>query len=370
MLEEGKISSRQFTVLVLLYTIGSTILIIPSILTSTAKQDAWISGMIGLGVGIAAIFLYTALASRYPGKNFSQMLELILGKWLGKLFSVFYFLTFVFLLCLFVLRDIGDFMVSVMMVETPIQVIHLTFLLVVVYAVRHGLESFSRTAELFLPWIILLFLILVLAVAPQIDIFNVLPILEFGLKPVFNASFSFLTFPFLELVVFLMIVPYVNTQKVRKGFISGTMIGGCCLILISLLSILVTGVGETTESIYSSYDLAKQINLGGFFQRVEAMMAFIWFTTVFMKLTILTYIVSLGLAQTFELHDYKILVFPLGLLMYVLSLDLLPNISYLIEFTQTMQIYVLLYGGVVPIILFLLSYFRHDRYMLDSLKKK
>lgn len=361
MLEKGKISLRQFTVLVLFYTVGSTILIIPSILTSGAKQDAWISGFIGLGSGAAAIFLYSTLASKFPGKNFSQILEALLGKWLGKMMSLLYFFTFVFLLCLFVLRDIGDFMVSVMMVETPIEVILLTFLVVVIFAVRQGLETISRTAELFLPWILLLFLILVFAVAPQIDFKYAQPVLEFGLKPVMNASISFLTFPFLELIVFLMIIPYVNTQKIRKGFLTGTFIGGGSLILISTLSILVIGVGETTDSVYSSYDLAKQINLGGFIQRVEAMMAFLWFTTVFMKLTILTYTVSLGLAQTFELHDYKVLTLPFGLLMYVLSIDLFPNISFMIEFTETMQIYVLLYGLVFPVVLIIVTYIRQGR---------
>ncbi|TMU87245.1 spore gernimation protein [Bacillus sp. BHET2] len=366
MLEKGKISLRQFTVLVLLYTVGSTILIIPSILTSVAKQDAWIAGFIGLGGGVVAVFLYSSLASKFPGKNFSQILEQLLGKWVGKTVSLVYLLTFVFLLCLFVLRDIGDFMVSVMMVETPIEVIHFTFLVVVIFAVRQGLETLSRTAELFLPWTFFLFLILVFAVSPHIDFNAARPVMEFGLKPVLNASISFLTFPFLELIVFLMIIPYVNTQHIRKGFLTGTLIGGGSLILISILSILVLGVVDTSESVYSSYDLAKQINLGGFIQRVEAMMAFLWFTTVFMKLTILTYVVSLGLAQTLELHDHKVLTLPLALIMYVFSIDLFPNISFLIEFTQTMQIYVLIYGAVFPIILIILSNIRQVR----SLKPK
>lgn len=44
MLNNGKTSARQFKVLIFLYTIGSTILIIPSGLAATAKQDAWIGG--------------------------------------------------------------------------------------------------------------------------------------------------------------------------------------------------------------------------------------------------------------------------------------------------------------------------------------
>lgn len=40
MLENGKMSVRQFTVTVILFTIGSSILVAPSVLASNAKQDA------------------------------------------------------------------------------------------------------------------------------------------------------------------------------------------------------------------------------------------------------------------------------------------------------------------------------------------
>lgn len=363
MLENGKISVRQFTVLVLLYTLGTTILIIPSILASNAKQDTWIAGIIGVVAGILIVFLYYGLASRFPGKTFAEILELLLGKWLGKLVSILYFCTFVFLLCVFVLRDIGDFMVTVMLVETPIQAIHITFLLVVIFTVRHGLETFARAAELFLPWVIGLYMILLLTIAPQIDMKYAQPVLEYGFKPILHAGVSLFTFPFAEMIVFLMIIPYVNLQdRVRRGFITGITVGGVILILLSMISILVVGISETQESIYSSYDLAKQINLGGFFQRVEAMMGFIWFTTAFVKLTILMYVLCLGLAQTFELESYKILTLPLGLIMYVFSLNIFPNVAFLIEFTETMQLYVLIYGFIFPLLLLLISYWRRKKY--------
>ncbi|MGM7701558.1 GerAB/ArcD/ProY family transporter [Pseudalkalibacillus sp. Hm43] len=361
MIEKGKISVRQFTILVLFYVIGTTILVIPSILATNAKQDTWISGLISLGIGLSVTLLYYKLASKYPEKNFAEILEALFGKWIGKIVSIIYLILFVFLLCVFVLRDIGDFMVTVMMVETPIQAIHISFLLVVILAVRLGLETFSRAGELFLPWVLLLYFVLLFTIAPQIDIRKVQPVLENGLKPVLHASFSFLTFPFLELIVFMMIIPYVNRpEKTKNGMLIGTMVGGVLLILVSSVSILVAGVEETTESIYSSYDLAKQINLGGFFQRVEAMVAFIWFTTVFMKLTILTYVVSLGLAQTLEIKDYKVLTLPLGLLMYVLANNIFPNVAFLIEFTETMQIYVFLFGFVFPLILWGVSLVRRE----------
>ncbi len=43
MLDNGKITANQYKTLVLLFTIGSSILVAPTALVNDAKQDAWIA---------------------------------------------------------------------------------------------------------------------------------------------------------------------------------------------------------------------------------------------------------------------------------------------------------------------------------------
>jgi spore germination protein KB len=358
-LEKGKISVRQFTILVTLYTIGTAILIIPSVLAAKAKQDAWISGILGLAVGVAMVLFFWKLSERFQYLNLVQILEKCFGKWIGKMLGFLFFVCYVLLLATFVLRDIGDFMTTVMMVETPIEAIHIIFLIIVLYGVQLGLEVFTRTMELFLPWILLLFITLFITLLPQIEFTNILPVFESGMKPIFQSSFSFLVFPFLEMLVFLMIIPYVNRpQDTKKAFMLGTVLGGGLLIFISLLSILVLGPTETARTIYPTYDLTKTINIREFFQRVEALMALIWFITVFVKLVVLTYVSCLGLAQVFSLKEYRIITLPIGLVLYVLSLSIFPSMSYLIEFTPVYNLYAFLWCGVFPVVVWLVSLVR------------
>lgn len=359
MLEKGKISVRQFSLLVALYTVGTAILIIPSILAAKAKQDIWIAGLLGLGTGLLIVLFYWKIADRFQYLNFAEILEKCFGKWIGRAIAFCFFVSYIFLLAIFVLRDIGDFMLTVMMVETPIEAIHIIYLIIVLYGVKLGLETFTRTTELFLPWIVILFVVLFITLLPQIEFKNILPVLENGIQPVLRSSLSFIIFPFLELIVFLMIIPYVNKpRETKKAFLLGTGIGGGILILISTLSILVIGVNETSRSIYPTYDLSKTINIREFFQRVEAFMALIWFITVFVKLLILTYATCLGIASVFRVQDYKLLALPIGLVMYVLSLIIFPSTSYLIEFTPVFEFYVLLWGLVLPLIIWLVSLVR------------
>ncbi|MBO1511250.1 GerAB/ArcD/ProY family transporter [Metabacillus bambusae] len=47
MLDKGKISVHQFTVLFILFTIGSGILVLPSLLAAELNQNAWIVPLLG-----------------------------------------------------------------------------------------------------------------------------------------------------------------------------------------------------------------------------------------------------------------------------------------------------------------------------------
>ncbi|MFS0598861.1 GerAB/ArcD/ProY family transporter [Peribacillus frigoritolerans] len=46
LLEKVKISSGEFLILVIIFTIGGSILNVPALLVNLAKQDAWISYII------------------------------------------------------------------------------------------------------------------------------------------------------------------------------------------------------------------------------------------------------------------------------------------------------------------------------------
>lgn len=329
MLENGKISGWQFTILVFMFTTGSSLLLAPSMLASKAKQDAWLAAIFGLAVGLLLVWLYQTLGNLFSDMTLVEYSEKILGKWIGKAISLLFF-TFPFLLGALVLRNIGDFVTTQIMPETPIEVIHIIFLSIVMMGTRYGLETLARSGEILFPWFILFFLILVIFISPQIELKKIQPILEGGMKPVLQSTLPFIGFPFLELVILLMIFPYVNNPKeAGKAFFRGILMGGVVLILLTALAILVEGADETSRNLYPSYILAQKINIGNFLQRIEAIVAIIWFIAIFFKLTICFYVATLSLAQILKLKEYRMLVFPLGMILIILSIVVSPNIVYI-----------------------------------------
>ncbi|WP_409342929.1 endospore germination permease [Paenibacillus sp. MBLB4367] len=362
MLEKGKISNRQFTIIVTFFIAGSAILITPTLLASKAKQDAWIAAILAVCIGLLVIPLYNALGKRFSDMNLAEYCEAILGRWLGK--TVFLlFLTYPLIGSALTLRNIGDFMSTQFMRETPIQAIHIIFMAVAVMGVRLGLETLVRAAELFFPWIFLLCLILIMLVAPQMKAVNMLPVLEDGVLPVLRATVSFLTFPFLGTVVFLMVYPSVNRiGNAGKSMLTGELMGGIVLTIITVQATAVLGADQVARSSFSSYEIARRISIGNFLERIEAIMAVIWILTIFFRLALLLYVVVLGIAQTFRFREYKFLAIPAGIVIIPLSILIVPNSTYLSMFNQNiLPVYLPTFGLLLPLLLLVVAVIRNKR---------
>ncbi|NQX61412.1 GerAB/ArcD/ProY family transporter [Paenibacillus qinlingensis] len=359
MLEKEKISLRQFKILVLLFSLGSTIIIVPSVLSAFAHQDGWLSAALGITIGGAVISLYVKLANRYPNQSFMAYSELILGKWLGKCISIILYL-YILIIASLVLRNVGDFITTIIMPETPIQVIHFAFLLIIMLGAGLGLEVIARAGEVFLPWVLLCIGVLVGFLIPQIKVERLPPILEISTKAIIHGSLSVLSIPYLEMIVFLMIYPAIHTNlKKGKGFIQAGFMGGMIIFSITLLCIVVLGWDFTARHTFPSYTLAKKIHIGGFIQRIEVLVAIIWFVTIYFKLVICFYSSLVGLQQILGLRTYRPFIVPSALILFALSFLVYPNIIYFRDFASNIwPPFALTIGLFLPLGLLIVSFLR------------
>ncbi|MGG4504116.1 GerAB/ArcD/ProY family transporter [Paenibacillus polymyxa] len=353
-MEHGKINIRQLTILVIVFTIGTSILLAPTQTVQEAKQDAWMAVTLGMIFDLVLIVMYSALGNRFPGMTLAQYSEKILGKWLGKSISILFF-SFFFYLSAIMVRDLGNFIVSNVLPETPIEVVLISFSLVIVIATRYGLEVIARTIEIFFPWIMIFLVFLMVTLLPEIEINKIKPLFEGGIRPLLSVGLQFSSLQ--EFVCFLMLLPFVNRpEKASRSLLVGASVGGIILILITALCVLVIGVDFTGRNIYPSFVLAKKINIGDFVERLEVLLAGAWFLSIFTKTTITFYISVLALSQTLELRSYKPLTGPLGFIMVVLSIVAYPNVTKVLEFAPKVWFsYAYFYMLFLPLVLLLIS---------------
>ncbi|WP_020619685.1 GerAB/ArcD/ProY family transporter [Paenibacillus daejeonensis] len=362
MLEPGKISIRQLTVLFYLAMIGDMIIILPPIAAGYAHQNGWIVALASIPMGMVLVWLMLKLAAHYPDSSLVQICERILGRWLGGLVSVTYLIFFVIAGSIYV-REVGDFLTTQLFANTPIRYIHLLFIATLLWAIWHGLESIARSAELLLPLFILIYIVLILCLLPEIEVSRLKPILGEDHLWMLRGTMLTTFYPFGEMIVFLMVIPYVQHQKhLKRDVLLASLLAGLTLALIIFISLTVLGSFFTQHNIYATYTLTQKINIGGFLQRIEALMAAAWVLTTFLKSCLFFYAFALGTAQLFKLRSTKPLYVPTTFIIFGLSLLVATDVSYYLNTIVPFWIdWNLTYSLLFPLLLLAIHHIRNRK---------
>ncbi|MFC5700225.1 endospore germination permease [Cohnella faecalis] len=353
MSEQSKLSAHQLMVISVFFTIGSAILVIPAVMAHFAKQDAWIAAVIGVGAGMLSVWIITAVGVQFPKRTLIEIIEAALGRWPGKIISLWLFGTIFLCSPSVVLFVLGNFMVTQMMPETPVQSLQILFALIVVMGARLGLETLARAAELLFPFFAVLYVLLVVSASPEIKIANLQPLFETDLASLGSASLFFMCTLNMPIVVLLMIFPSMSPPlRARKAIFTGSLIGSLAMAVIVLVTILVFGPDFTAGHFFPSYELAQKIRIAGFFQRFEVIIAFLWILSLYFRLTLYIYCTATAAAQIFRLKDHRPLILPIGMLLVVMPTLIFPNIAY----EQTYELktwipYTLSVGLLLPLLL-------------------
>ncbi|GAA3407367.1 endospore germination permease [Paenibacillus hodogayensis] len=347
-MRENGLAGRQFFIMTFGLTVGTSILVTPAGLAGTAGGDAWLSSLVSLMINMAMVALYIVLTRLYPGRTLFEIHEAALGTWAGKALTLLYLFYFL-ILAGTLLGNLGFFLSSEIMPETPIEAIQILFLAAVVMCARLGIVVLARVGELMFPWVIVLFLFLALALLPQIDWNHIKPVLEKGWAPVVKAGLHSAMFQ--ELVVLLMFIPLVREgKKASHGYLAGTALGSLMLSTVVLLSVLVLGVQQSANSTFPAFALAKTINIGNFLQRVEGLLITIWVLTFFMKTMLLFFSMLKGFQTLCRLKSYQPLVYPLAMLVLVIAWNTYINTVYVGEIIQKVwSVYSMLHVLVIPL---------------------
>ncbi|MCP1308316.1 GerAB/ArcD/ProY family transporter [Paenibacillus tyrfis] len=361
---DKKITVRQFLMMVILFSIGSSILFLPSGTAAYTKQGAWISIIAGMATGIPIILLFLNLARRYPDMTFVEISNRLLGKWLGTAFSLYWILTSYLGGATTLVYYMGNFITTQIMPETPEYTINIMFTGIVVMGLLLGLNTLARAVEVLFPVVIVLFCVLIVFVSPKIQIEHFLPVIDVEIKPFIKAVLSYISYTSAPVVFFLMIYPSSvrGGTKAAKALLIGNLLGGVLLLIITAVSVGVLGAGPTARQFYPSYALAKRINIGNFVTRIEVIVATFWIIGLYYKTAIYFYTMLKGTAQLFNVRSERVLALPLGLIMLVLSLICYPNSAYQLQWDErTWSMYGPTAGLIFPLVLLAVDTFRKKK---------
>lgn len=328
MLIKDRLTVRQFTLLTFLTMVGDMILIYPSLVTAYGRQDAWICSLLSQPIGILIIWILFKLHRTHPELSLIEICKKLLGPWMGSVLAAGYLFYFIMgtAVCL---REVGDFMTTQIYLQTPIRVILTLFLIPIVWGIIHGLKTMGLSSELLAPIVVVFMILLLLGLLPQVEPAKLQPFLETPWIKLLHSTIRGAFSSFGELIVLSMFLPYVNrASHLKRDILLATIAGGIMLTMLELVSLMVFGPILTQHGFYISYSLAQKINIGNFFERIEALMAISWLISTYFKSMLYMFGFVLGIAQLLELKSYKPLILPSALLMFAASVLIGPNIVF------------------------------------------
>lgn len=343
------ISDRQGINLSILFIFGSSLVLGTG---GKAKNDTWIAMILAIFASVPVLLTYARILSRYPGKDLFDILEIVFGKYLGKVMN-FACTWYSFYLGALVIRNFGDFMNTVGLPETPRIVPLLMFTFVSIFAVKSGIETIAKCSSLFIIAVLSLIFVFAFFTIPSLKPENLLPIMYNGYKPILQGAFSALTFPFGELVVFMMIFDSLQKQNSSyRVYLTSLVIGGLVLLYSTIRNIMVIGGDNLGVVYFPSYTVISRVNIGDFLQRLEISVSLEFVLSGFVKISVCLLAATKGLSKLLGLNDYRILVTPVGILMANVAYILYDSTMEMMEWaTDIYPYYAFPFQVILPLII-------------------
>jgi len=357
LLERGRISEPELVTMLLYTVMGTTFFFLPSVTASFAGRDNWLTPLLATGPAFLVTLSTGHLTRRFPGCNFFDWTEIILGKPGGKILQFFYVLWFIHVTSIIV-NEFDYFVRIAFMPLTPSLVFTVLLLFLAGVAVYGGVEMIGRLATVYLPVSVAMVAGLTFMAAGLYDFNNLRPFLEKGIAPVVAGSMPPSGWRS-EIFLGSMLFPFLKHPERGGRVLFRADLWLAFFLLVDALSVTLAFGDETARLALPVFSLAREINLLNFFQHLESVVLVMWFAGIFVKVAVWEYATVLGTARWLNLGSYRPLVLPLSLLTAALTNYDMPSVVILTHFLASpTPFYLMSFTIVLPGLLAVLSLLR------------
>ncbi len=325
-MSQTNIASRQAAFLTFFLVLGSAIIYMPE---SIAGRDAWLATLLAVPIGLYILFVIINIQLMFPGMNMLDISELVLGKSPGRILNIFY-VWLLFIISVFYLYDLFIF-IDIVILDLKRYVHYSILILLAAYCIYKGVNTLARLGEL-LWWIAALSIALsiLLSFVCCSEFSYLTPVLA-DWKPVVAGSLYAANWPFAQISVLIMYLPFVSDlADKRRTIYTWYLIGALILVVRSVLVISILGAELTMFSRQPAYQALRLLEAGTF-EHIDMVFFGLLFITSFFALLISYQGLVMGVQKLLNRDDMRYLILPVGLLLVVFA-------SYM--FTTDVQVFI------------------------------
>lgn len=239
--------------------IGMGITSLPSDVVSIAKQDGWISTILGGIYPLYIVLMGGIIIKKYPDSNIMNLCKAFFGKIIGNVLNLLFMLQFLFYVVL-VISGSSNQLRAYSIYFIPHFKMVMMFALVACYASIKGLKVLARFT------IITFFLLCIVILASTVtfkaaSILNVKPFLGAGIPKILEGSIQS-SFAYANMELLLVIYPYVQEKKyILKAALISALVITLIYAWVVFTSIYFSGPDLVTKELWPFSFVAESFDI-------------------------------------------------------------------------------------------------------------
>lgn len=319
-----------------------------------AKTDAYLIPIIGSLLGIIPLFFIIKIINYKENLDVFSKIKILFDSKIGNLINIILilFVTF-FMTCTY--WNLINFINSQYLIDTPKSIIFLIITFVILYTINKDFEVFGRTVIIIFFIDLSLFLLSLLGLIKEIDLNNLLPFLEHGIKNPLIASFSYVSTTILPVFLITLIPKGTLTKKnkLTKHLIITYVVTNIIIFLIFGIVISVFGYEMTYLYQYPTFNVQKKILLTTVFSRIEIILSMQWLFNLMSTITFSLFFINKGIKNVFKIKNKKLFLL-INFMLLLITNIIFQNNTDARHFATYIYPYVLAIGFIIiPFVIFI-----------------
>ncbi len=301
-----------------------SISLLPVLTASRAGRDAWAASALGTVLGLLLVGMLTYPAVAYPGAGLASQHRQALGRWLGPPVTLVYLWLLLHLTAL-TLREYSEAIVTAILPTTPLVVVVGVTTLLAGVAASQRTPGLGQISVIIGGVLVFSLVALALMVIPAVEVQRLLPAFRTGWGGI--ASGSLLSAAWHSQAIFLlpMAPATLDVRAARRAALWATLASGLTEAMLAALAVAVMSGELAVKAAFPLFEVARQVEVGEFLQRVDALVVGAWGLGLIMSASLLFHAGSLGLTQLAGLSEHSVLINPMMVVLAVLAFRVAEN---------------------------------------------
>ena len=318
----------QFTTIIFSALLGYRLVYLPSAIARSAKQDSWISCLIGALYPLYMVIMANYMCKRFPRVNILKLSKKYFGKFLGSILN-FIFISFFLFILISELSGFGQVYIAYL---TPFLKDYQVFLIALVpiaFVSYKGIKTLGRLHEVEFAMTIFTVLLL-LPVLKYGSLLNLMPVFGSGFINIVKGSKETL-FLYGGMEMIFIIYPFLqDSKKLLKCGIVATAIATAITTLVVAATIFYLSVETTQTYLWPVVSLSDSIEIP-IINSFRFIFISFWAFVVFKCMTTYYFMVSYGLNQIIKkisAQKITLILYPLVILIALMFKNSTERVAY------------------------------------------